>query len=236
MTAPHWDFSSGEVLLFNKPIKWSSFYLVKKVRWLVKEKVGHAGTLDPLATGLMILCTGKKTKTIDSLMGMDKEYIMHICIGATTPSYDAEFPPENLKDACALTREQLNAALQKFTGEIDQIPPVFSAIKVEGKRAYKSARSGEEVVMKSRRVSIPVIELLSFTPAPPGGQAQATARVECSKGTYIRSLAFDVGKELGLGAYLSGLVRTRIGPHHLANAWDFDEFAQMLTNRATASE
>jgi tRNA pseudouridine55 synthase len=229
MIATDWDFKTGEVLLFDKPLHWSSFYLVKKVRWLVKEKVGHAGTLDPLATGLMILCTGKKTKTIDSLMGMDKEYIMEFCIGATTPSYDAEFPPENLQDASALTLSDLEQALLKFTGEIDQVPPIFSAIRVDGKRAYKSARSGEEIVMKTRKVTIKAIELLDFTPAVPGGQAKARARVECSKGTYIRSLAFDIGKELGLGGYLSGLVRTRIGPHVLANAWDFNDFAKILS-------
>jgi tRNA pseudouridine55 synthase len=226
---PAWDFKSGEVLFFNKPLKWSSFFLVKKVRRLIgKEKVGHAGTLDPLATGLMILCTGKKTKTIDSYMGMDKEYVMTLCIGATTPSLDSEFPPENLRDASALTREALEALLPQFLGEQQQMPPMYSAIKVDGKRAYAAARKGQTVELKPRTIHIRELELLEFHPAEAGGQAAATFRVACSKGTYVRSLAADMGAALGLGAYLTALQRTRIGPHHLANAWEFEQFSALL--------
>lgn len=219
------DFQEGEVLLFNKPKTWSSFDVVKKVRGLIKvKKVGHAGTLDPLATGLLILCTGRKTKTISGIQGQEKEYIVEFRLGATTPTDDAEMEPENLKDTSHLTREMLETSIDKFRGEIEQIPPQFSAVKVKGKRAYKSARAGKEVKLDPRKVTIYEFTLLDFQ-APD----RASARIRCSKGTYIRSLVRDIGADLGVGGYMTDLVRTRIGEYSLENAWEIDEFTHWVT-------
>ena len=218
------DFQEGEVLLFNKPKGWTSFDVVKKVRNLVKvKKVGHAGTLDPLATGLLILCTGRKTKTISEIQGAEKEYVVEFRLGATTPSDDAELEPENLKDTTHLTREMLENSIAKFRGEIEQIPPQYSAVKVKGKRAYKSAREGKEVKLDPRKVTIYEFVLLDFH-APD----IASARIRCSKGTYIRSLVRDIGKDLEVGGYMTELVRTRIGEYALDNAWEIDEFEAHL--------
>ncbi len=228
-----YDFPAGEVLLFNKPKEWSSFDVVKKIRGLIRiKKVGHAGTLDPLATGLLILCTGKKTKTIESIQGQEKEYITEFRLGATTASYDMEHPPENERDCSHLTREMIEAALPPFRGDIQQMPPVYSAIKVDGKRAFKSARKGKKVELKPRIVQVYEFELLDFK-APDWGKA----RIRCSKGTYIRSLVHDLGQALGVGAYISELTRTRIGEFHLENAWEINDFAaQIKAWRASQSD
>ncbi len=224
------DFQAGKVLLFNKPKGWSSFDVVKKVRGLIRiKKVGHAGTLDPLATGLLIICTGKKTKTIESLQEMEKEYITEFRLGATTPSYDAEFPPENQKDPSHITRKMLESALIEFRGEFTQFPPMYSAVKVNGERAFKAARKGKMVELRPRWVNVTQFELLDFRP-PDWGKAI----IKCSKGTYIRSLIHDLGQILKVGGYITELTRTRIGEFHLENAWEIDDFdTQMKAWRAS---
>lgn len=214
------DFKAGEVLLFDKPKTWTSFDLVAKVRNLIREKkVGHAGTLDPLATGLLILCTGKKTKEIQGIQDAEKEYEVEFFLGATTASYDAEHPAENLKDASHITREMVEEAMKKFVGEISQVPPVYSAVKVNGKRAYKAARNGEEIVIKSRIVTIREFSLIEFT-----SPSSISAKIVCTKGTYIRSLVHDLGQELGVGGYILELKRTRIGNYTLDNAFEIADF------------
>jgi tRNA pseudouridine55 synthase len=203
----------GEILLIDKPYGWSSFQAVKKVKWLLKaKKVGHAGTLDPLATGLLILCTEKKTKEIESIQGQEKEYTGTITIGATTPSYDMETEPNQTFPFDHITLELINETLPKFIGDISQIPPLFSAIKVDGKRAYTLARQGSDHELKSRIINIREFEITRFE------LPEIDFRVCCSKGTYIRSLAFDFGKALGSGAYLSALRRTKIGNYSVENA------------------
>lgn len=224
------DYEAGQTLLFDKPQGWSSFDLVKKVRNLIKiKKVGHAGTLDPLATGLMILCTGRHTKLIDSLQAQEKEYELVMCLGATTASYDAEMPPENIVDASHITPEQVAEAMRSFVGEIEQVPPIYSALKVNGKRAYELARKGREVELKARNISIYELELTRFV-----SPSEIHARVRCSKGTYIRSLVHDIGQKLQTGAYMSGLRRTRIGDFRLADAWSLDDF--VAANRPDLAE
>lgn len=227
------DFNAGEVLLFNKPKEWSSFDVVKKVRNLLKvKKVGHAGTLDPKASGLLILCTGKKTKTIESLQGLEKEYVTEFRLGATTASYDSEHPPENHKDCSHITQEMIESALEPFRGEFAQMPPIFSAVKIDGKRAFKSARKGQSVELRRRWVHVYHFELLEFR-APDWGKAI----IRCSKGTYVRSLIHDVGQALGVGGYITELTRTRIGDFNLENAWEIDDFAtQLLDWRASQKE
>ena len=222
------NFIEGEVLLFNKPLNWTSFDVVKKIRGAIRiKKTGHAGTLDPLATGLLILCTGKKTKSIQEIQDAQKEYIAEIQFGATTPCYDLEMPPENIKDTTALSEQSVREALKAFLGEIEQYPPRFSAVKVKGQRAFHAARNGEKIELKSRKVIIYALEVLSFSQ-----EKKLLIRVECSKGTYIRSLAHDLGQALGYGAYLSGLVRTRIGDYTIENAWQIEEFiAEAAENR-----
>lgn len=227
------DFAAGEVLLFDKPKGWTSFDVVKKVRGLVRvKKVGHAGTLDPLATGLLILCTGRKTKTITGIQGQEKEYLVEFRLGATTKSYDSEFEPENITDCSHLTQEAVEAAMPAFRGEIWQKPPIFSAVKIKGKRAFKSARAGKHVEVRPRLVDVYEFELLEFK-APDW----ARARIRCSKGTYIRTIVHDLGQALGVGAYILELQRTRIGDHLLENAWEIDEFAtQILALRQSQSK
>jgi len=203
----------GEILLIDKPYGWSSFQAVKKVKWLLKaKKVGHAGTLDPLATGLLILCTEKKTKEIESIQGQEKEYTGTITVGATTPSYDMETEPNQTFPFDHITMELINETLPKFIGDISQIPPLFSAIKVDGKRAYTLARQGSDHELKSRIINIREFEITRFE------LPEIDFRVCCSTGTYIRSLAFDFGKALGSGAYLSALRRTKIGNYSVENA------------------
>jgi tRNA pseudouridine55 synthase len=224
-----YEFKEGEVLLFNKPLHWTSFQLVNKVRWLVKRqlqvkkiKVGHAGTLDPLATGLMILCTGKKTKEIDQYQAAEKEYIGTLKLGATTPSYDGETAENYFFATQHITEEDIKKTMLIFHGEIQQMPPIFSALKVGGKKMYESARKGEEVAIKPRSIHIKELEILSIN------MPYITFKVACSKGTYIRSLAFDIGKALNSGAWLCKLQRTKIGEYSIDNAIDITNFEEMM--------
>jgi len=203
----------GEIILIDKPYGWSSFQAVKKVKWLLKaKKVGHAGTLDPLATGLLILCTEKKTKEIESIQAQEKEYTGTITVGATTPSYDMETEPNQFFPFDHINSELIQTIVPQFLGDITQIPPLFSAIKVDGKRAYTLARKGSDHELKSRVVNIREFEITRIK------LPEIDFRVSCSKGTYIRSLAFDFGKALGSGAYLSALRRTKIGQYSVENA------------------
>ena len=207
-------FEEGQVILVNKPLRWTSADVVKKIRNRIHVKVGHAGTLDPLATGLLILCTGKFTKKINEYMSKEKEYTGTFTLGATTASYDLETLPENIKDYGHINEEALQEAAKKFTGEIIQVPPIYSAIKKNGERSYDLARQGRAVTLEGRKIFIREFEMniqqLPFI----------SFRVICSTGTYIRSLANDVGQLLGCGAYLSSLCRTRIGEFLLENAID----------------
>jgi len=210
----------GEVILVNKPLTWTSFDVVNKVRWMSKAKrVGHAGTLDPLATGLLILCTEKKTKTIENIQAEEKEYTGEFFIGATTPTFDLETEQDRTFDISHLTEEDIRKVFQKFTGDIMQVPPMHSAIKVGGKRAYASARAGETLELQARALHIKEFELTSF------GMPNVGFRVVCSKGTYIRALARDIGLELGVGAHLYSLCRTRIGEFLLKDAKTIEELS-----------
>ncbi len=211
----------GQVLLLNKPLTWTSFDVINRLRKIFKiKKIGHAGTLDPLATGLLIVCTGKFTKKINEFMGMEKEYTGTITLGATTPTYDLESEPENPKPLEGLTHDQINAATLSFTGDILQIPPAHSAIKMGGKRVYELARAGQEVKMQPRPVNISVFEITRIA------LPEVDFRVVCSTGTYIRSLANDFGALLGCGGYLSLLCRTRIGDFVLQNAKEPAQIAE----------
>ena len=217
------DYEAGQVMLFDKPYGWTSFDLVRKVRGLIRiKKIGHAGTLDPLATGLMILCTGKFTKRINEFMGQEKEYIAEVALGAITPTYDLESEPTDHKNWESITDADLELALEKFRGPILQIPPAHSAIKVGGKRVYELARAGKEVKLEPRPVTIRELEVMKRV------ENLITLRVACTTGTYIRSLANDLGQALGCGAYLSGLVRTRIGEQLLTQSMRIDEFEQTI--------
>ena len=223
------DFVEGEMLLIDKPLNWTSFDVVnflrsfiRKVYNLKKLKVGHAGTLDPLATGLLIICTGKLTKKIDKYQGMDKTYIGSMKMGCTTPSYDGETETDAHFDISHLTHENLAKASNLFKGEIDQVPPIYSAIKIAGKRAFEHARKNEDIVLKSRTVTIHQFDL-SHIELP-----DINFSVQCSKGTYIRSLVHDFGKSLNNGAYLTGLRRTEIGKYKVSDAYILDEFKQKV--------
>jgi tRNA pseudouridine55 synthase len=217
------DYEAGQVMLFNKPYGWTSFDLVRKVRGLIRiRKIGHAGTLDPLATGLMILCTGKFTKRINEFMGQEKEYVAEMTLGAITPTYDLESEPEQFKPCDAITSEDIEQVLERYRGPILQIPPAHSAIKVGGKRVYELARAGKEVKLEPRPVTIYSLECILQD------EHRLTLRVVCSTGTYIRSLVNDIGQSLGCGAYLSGLIRTRIGDQKLTTAWEIDAFERSI--------
>lgn len=217
----------GEVFLIDKPLEWTSFDVVKKVRnALLIKKVGHAGTLDPLATGLLIVCAGKQTKQIDTYMGQEKEYTGTFVIGATTESFDLEKPVIPVADPSHITLDQVTAAAAKLTGDILQIPPMHSAIKVDGKRVYESARKGIEVKMEPRPVQVREFEITSFEGNEVG------FRVSCSKGTYIRSLVRDFGEILGVGAYMSSLCRTRIGNFLLSDAHHLPDLVEQIKARA----
>ena len=223
------DFQAGALLLVDKPEGWTSFDVVNKIRGtlrqvfnLPKNKVGHAGTLDPMATGLLLICTGKWTKKLGEFQGLDKEYTGIMTLGATTVSYDKETPEENPEPFAHLTTADIQNAIQKFTGEIEQKPPMYSAIKVEGKPLYKSARKGEEIEVESRRVTIHEFEITAVE------LPHVHFRVVSGKGTYIRSLAHDLGQMLGCGAYLSALRRTRIGMYRVADAWSIEELVDSL--------
>ncbi|HZW77253.1 MAG TPA: tRNA pseudouridine(55) synthase TruB [Flavobacteriaceae bacterium] len=224
-------FKEGQVILIDKPLHWSSFQVVNKLRWLLRKKfdlkkikVGHAGTLDPLATGLLIICTGKFTKKIDIYQAQEKEYTGTFTLGATTPSYDAETEIDARFDISHITNENIMQATCMFLGEIDQQPPVFSALKKDGKRMYELARAGEEIDIPSRRVTILEFEITRIS------LPEVDFRVVCSKGTYIRSLAHDFGKSLGVGAYLSALRRTKIGTFSVDNAIDINDFAESFSS------
>ncbi|MFD2822825.1 tRNA pseudouridine(55) synthase TruB [Lacinutrix iliipiscaria] len=223
------DYKSGQVLLIDKPLHWTSFQVVNKMRWEIRQafnikkiKVGHAGTLDPLATGLLIICTGKMTKQIDTFQGQIKEYTGTIVLGSTTPSYDLETEIDNTFPIHHINKDLVEETTKQFLGEIDQFPPIFSAIKKEGKRLYEFARAGESVEIKSRKITIEAFEITRFE----GNEVDF--RVVCSKGTYIRSLAHDFGKALNSGAHLSALRRTKIGDFHVDNAQTLDAFIQQF--------
>lgn len=220
-----YDFIRGEVLLVDKPLHWTSFDVVAKLRKLCKtQKIGHAGTLDPLATGLLIVCTGKKTKSIQEYQNLNKTYQATICLGATTPTYDAEFPPENPKPYAHITEKDIKNAIENhFIGEISQIPPAYSAVKIQGKTAYELARKGKTVELKPRSVYIYRFEVLQFE------LPYISVEIECSKGTYIRSIAHDLGQILGTGAYLSGLRRTKIGQISVEQAKTMEQWIEVLS-------
>ena len=221
-------FEQGKVLLINKPLNWTSFDVVRKVRNLVKiKKVGHAGTLDPLATGLLIICTGKFTKRINEFMAREKEYTGSFTLGATTPTYDLESEPANFKPFDHLTEDEIKKATSQFTGEIMQVPPAHSAIKQQGKRVYELARQGKEVVLEPRKLLISEFEITDIA------LPVVSFRVVCSTGTYIRSLAHDFGQALGCGAYLSSLCRTRIGEFKNEDAMSMEEFEKTIANNKT---
>ncbi len=206
------------VLLINKPMQWTSFDVVNKLRGKLKiKKIGHAGTLDPLATGLLILCTGKMTKRIDEFQAQEKEYTGNFVIGQTTPSHDLETLVSDAKDISSISEEVIHEVIKKFTGTIQQVPPIHSAIKVDGKRAYALARKGKEPELKPREVTVSAFEITGIQ------LPTVSFRIICSKGTYIRSLARDFGEELGVGAYLSKLCRTRIGQFHLKDALTIED-------------
>jgi tRNA pseudouridine55 synthase len=209
-------FEEGQLILVNKPLRWTSADVVKKIRNRVHAKVGHAGTLDPLATGLLILCTGKFTKKINEYMSQEKEYTGTIILGATTPSFDLETTPENPKDFSGVQTTDLENVCRQYTGELIQVPPIYSAIKKDGKRSYDLARQGKAVSLDGRKVTIIFFEM-TMVKLP-----VISFRVVCSTGTYIRSLANDVGESLGCGAYLGSLCRTRIGIYRLEDAIEPD--------------
>ena len=227
------DFFEGEIIAFDKPYKWTSFDVVGKARWLLchrlgvkKLKVGHTGTLDPLATGVVVVCTGKKTKLIDKLQYEDKEYVATLQLGATTPSFDLEKPIDATYPTAHITRALINEVIPTFKGEQWQVPPMFSAVKVAGKRAYELARKGQEVELKPKLLVIDEIEVLSFEPE----KMQLTIRVVCSKGTYIRALARDIGQKLNSGAHLIALRRTRVGDIRVEDCINFEQFETLVEN------
>ena len=219
----HNIFDEGQVLLINKPLYWTSFDAVRKIRNLVRtKKVGHAGTLDPLATGLLIICTGKFTKKINEYVSQEKEYTGTITLGATTPTYDLESEPENFRSYENITNEMILHTAKKFTGEIMQVPPAHSAIKIEGKRVYELARSGKNVILEPRKLFIKEF-MITHIELP-----VVHFKVVCSTGTYIRSLAFDFGESLGCGGYLSNLCRTRIDEFKVEDAFTIEAFEQKI--------
>ncbi|HEY4208821.1 MAG TPA: tRNA pseudouridine(55) synthase TruB [Puia sp.] len=216
-------FAEGQALLINKPLDWTSFDVVRKLRGMMKiKKVGHSGTLDPLATGLLIVCTGKFTKRINEYMAREKEYTGTITLGATTPTFDLESEPESFSDISSVTSESLQHAVGRLTGPIEQVPPIHSAIKKDGKRVYELARKGKEVKLDPRPVVIHAFEIGDFSPPI------VQFRVVCSTGTYIRSLANDLGAILGCGGYLSSLCRTRIGEFRLEQAMTMEEAGKFI--------
>ena len=222
-------YKNGQVLLIDKPLTWTSFQVVNKLRWEIRQrfnikkiKVGHAGTLDPLATGLLIICTGKQTKQIDTYQGQVKEYTGTFTLGGTTPSYDLETEIDNTFPTAHITEELLHETTKQFIGEIQQKPPIFSAIKKDGKRLYELARKGETIEIKERTVTVSSFEITKLK------LPEVEFRIICSKGTYIRSIAFDFGKALNSGGYLSALRRTKIGNFSVDDAFSVEEFINNL--------
>lgn len=225
------NFNAGEIICIDKPYRMSSFGALAHVRFLISKKVGvkrvktgHAGTLDPLATGVLILCTGKATKQIEQLQSHTKEYTATLQLGATTPSFDMEHEVDRTYSTGHITRELIDEVIGRFKGDIDQVPPVFSACMVDGHRAYKMARKGEAVELKPKRIRIDEIEVTDFDAA----RMLLSIRVVCGKGTYIRALARDIGEALGSGAYLTALRRTRVGDYRVEDCVDFDHFQEWL--------
>lgn len=225
------DFISGEIIGIDKPLGWTSFDAVKRVRGAIqrrlhvkKFKVGHAGTLDPLATGVLIICTGRATRKISELQEGMKEYVAEVTFGATTPSFDLETEIDATYPHDHISRESIECVLPQFTGKVMQVPPVFSAVKIDGKRAYSFARKGKDVELKPKELEIREIEILKFE-AP-----VVTLRILCSKGTYIRALARDLGAALGSGAHLTGLRRTRVGDVTIDRCWSLDEALEHIAN------
>lgn len=223
------DYLNGEILLIDKPLGWSSFQAVNKLKWVLKKrfslkkiKIGHAGTLDPLATGLLIICVGKFTKRIHEFQGQEKEYKGTITLGATTPSYDLETEIDQTFTTEHITKALVHETTKKFIGEIDQTPPVFSALKKDGKRLYEYAREGKKVEIQTRKVSLSAFEITGIE------FPQITFRIVCSKGTYIRSIAHDFGKALDSGGHLSSLRRTKIGVYNVDNALDPEVFEEIV--------
>ncbi len=226
------DYKAGQVLLIDKPLNWTSFQVVNKLRWEIRQafnikkiKVGHAGTLDPLATGLLVICTGKMTKQINTFQGQIKEYTGTFVLGSTTPSFDLETEIDNTFPTNHITEALIHETTKQFIGEIDQYPPVFSAIKKDGKRLYEFARAGEDVEIKPRKVTIQAFEITKID------GLNLDFRVVCSKGTYIRSLANDFGKALNSGAHLSVLRRTKIGDFDVKNALSIEDFIKKLPKK-----
>ena len=231
------NFTKGEILYIDKPHGWTSFDAVKRLRSTLlrrlkikKLKVGHAGTLDPLATGVMLVCTGKATKLIDTLQAHVKEYVATIALGATTPSFDLETEIDATSPTAHITRELVEETLKRFTGAIEQVPPAFSACKVDGQRAYKMARRGEEVVIRPKLLVIDEIELMEFSPE------SITVRVVCSKGTYIRALARDIGIALGSGGHLTALRRTRVGDVSVSDCLTVPQAVELLNTVVIESD
>lgn len=232
----NFDFYKGELLAIDKPFRWTSFDVVNKIKYLLKKipppevgiklKIGHAGTLDPLATGLLIVCTGSMTKQIDQFQNAEKEYTGSFFMGAVTSTYDLESEPENFKDLSALTNEKIFECAEKLTGNIMQIPPAHSAMKIDGQRAYKRARKGHEVELNPRPVTIYEFDITGIE------LPVISFRIVCSKGTYIRSLAHDFGQMAGTGAHLASLCRTRIGNYLLKNAWEMETLIDELKNNS----
>ncbi len=223
------DYKDGQIILIDKPLQWTSFQVVNKLRWAIRKnfgikkiKVGHAGTLDPLASGLLIICTGKFTKRIEEFQGQAKEYIGTITLGATTPSYDLETEIDQTFPIDHITENNIKEATSHFIGEIEQYPPVFSALKKDGKRLYEYAREGSAVEIKPRKITIALFEITRIA------LPEVDFRVVCSKGTYIRSLAHDFGKTLNSGGHLTALRRTRIGAFSVENATNMESFIEQL--------
>jgi len=225
----NFDFERGEILLVSKPYGWTSFDVVNFVRNTIKVnlgikkiRIGHAGTLDPLATGLLILCTGSMTKKVIQFQDLEKEYTGTFILGATTPSFDLEKKIDHTYSIEGITKEKVLEIIPQLTGTYDQVPPVFSAKKIEGRRAYKYARADSEIKLKPHGITISAFEITRFA------LPEVDFRIACSKGTYIRAVARDFGKLLGNGAYLGVLCRTRIGQHHLRDAWDLEELKKTI--------
>lgn len=223
------DYKAGKVVLIDKPLNWTSFDVVNKIRWKLKKKlglkkikVGHAGTLDPLASGLLILCIGKATKMIDAIQNTHKEYVATVQMGATTPSYDLETEIDATFDTNHITEELVLEKLKGFKGEQMQMPPIFSAKKVDGKPAYEYARKNKDVTLEAKKVVFHEIELTKME------TQTAEVRIKCSKGTYIRSFAHDLGKALNSGAHLTALTRTAVGQFHLSDAWSLENYIEKL--------
>ena len=224
----------GEVFYVDKPLHWTSFYAVKHIRGVLQKrlgmkklKVGHAGTLDPLATGVLVLCTGKFTKRIEEFQQHGKEYTATLQLGATTPSYDMEHPVNETYPTDGITRERIEEVLHQFEGDIEQVPPTFSACKIGGQRAYDLRRKGQDVELKPKQIRIDEIELLGFD----AEKMQMSIRVACGKGTYIRALARDIGRALNSGAYLTALCRTRSGEYRVENCIELEQFEEWLAQQ-----